>query len=78
MVLSLALLCFILLVVFPGVLLPYNPLAGTLGFAPLPALYMLFLAATTIIDELVVEQRNEGDRIAASSLLEVWSMTLSN
>ncbi|HEY7311458.1 MAG TPA: magnesium-translocating P-type ATPase [Gemmataceae bacterium] len=52
---SLPLLCSVLLVVFIGVLLPYSPLAGVLGFTPLPALYLLFLAAATGSYLLLVE-----------------------
>jgi Mg2+-importing ATPase len=44
---SLPLLGTVLLVVLIGVLLPYSPLAGILGFTPLPALYLLFLAVAT-------------------------------
>lgn len=39
-----------------GILLPYTPLAGTLGFIPLPSLYYLFLALMTITYLLIVER----------------------
>ena len=52
---SLPLLCSVLLVVLTGVLLPYSPLAGVLGFMPLPALYLLFLAVATGSYLLLVE-----------------------
>ncbi len=35
-------------IVFIGVILPYSPLAGVLGFQPLPAGYFLFLSSTTL------------------------------
>ncbi len=35
-------------VVAIGALLPYSPLAGVLGFVPLPALYFVFLAVATL------------------------------
>jgi Mg2+-importing ATPase len=38
-----------------GTLLPYSPLAGPLGFVPLPAEYILFIAATTVAYLLLVE-----------------------
>jgi Mg2+-importing ATPase len=38
-----------------GTLLPFTPLAGPLGFTPLPPLYFLFLAAMTAIYLLLVE-----------------------
>ena len=44
-----------LLVVAVGVLLPYTPLAHDLGFTPLPALYVLFLALMTVTYLLLVE-----------------------
>jgi Mg2+-importing ATPase len=37
-----------LLVVAVGCLLPFSPLAPTLGFVPLPSAYFLFLAAATV------------------------------
>src|SRR5262249_12550338 len=37
----------VLLVVAVGVLLPFTPLAGTLGFVPLPFSYFLFLGLAT-------------------------------
>ena len=44
-----------LLIVAIGILLPYTPLAGPLGFTPLPALYFLFLAIMTAIYLLLVQ-----------------------
>ena len=38
-----------------GILLPYTPLAGPLGFTPLPGLYFLFLIAMTVTYLLLVE-----------------------
>ena len=45
----------VLLVVAIGILLPYTPLAGPLGFTPLPGLYFLFLIAMTVTYLLLVE-----------------------
>jgi Mg2+-importing ATPase len=44
-----------LLIVAIGILLPYTPLAGPLGFTPLPTLYFLFLSAMTVIYLLLVQ-----------------------
>ncbi len=44
-----------LLIVAIGILLPYTPLAGSLGFIPLPLLYYLFLAGMIVIYLLLVE-----------------------
>ena len=52
---SLPLTITTLLAVFVGIILPYTPLAGPLGFTPLPALYFLFLAGMTITYLLLVE-----------------------
>jgi Mg2+-importing ATPase len=52
---SLPLTITALLVVAFGMLLPFTPLAGPLGFTPLPALYFLFLAGMIIIYLLLVE-----------------------
>ncbi|HEV2457607.1 MAG TPA: HAD-IC family P-type ATPase, partial [Ktedonobacterales bacterium] len=38
-----------------GVLLPYTPLAGPLGFTPLPAVYFLFLLGTIVTYLLLVQ-----------------------
>jgi len=38
-----------------GIILQYTPLAGDLGFTPLPGLYFLFLAGMTITYLLLVE-----------------------
>ncbi|HEX6554133.1 MAG TPA: cation transporting ATPase C-terminal domain-containing protein [Ktedonobacteraceae bacterium] len=46
---SRALMITVLLIVAIGILLPYTPLAGPLGFTPLPGLYFLFLIAMTIV-----------------------------
>ena len=52
---SLLLTMTVLLVVAIGLLLPYTPLAGPLGFTPLPGLYFLFLIAMTVTYLLLVE-----------------------
>lgn len=44
-----------LLIVAIGMLLPYGPMAGALGFTPLPELYFLFLATMTAAYLLLVE-----------------------
>jgi Mg2+-importing ATPase len=44
-----------LLIVATGLALPFSPLAGALGFVPLPARYFLFLAGATITYLLLVE-----------------------
>jgi Mg2+-importing ATPase len=44
-----------LLIVAIGILLPYTPLAGPLGFTPLPALYFFFLAVMTAVYLLLVQ-----------------------
>ncbi|HXU21212.1 MAG TPA: magnesium-translocating P-type ATPase [Verrucomicrobiae bacterium] len=43
------------LIVIIGVLLPYSPLAGLLGFTKLPAAYFTFLAISTVTYLLLVE-----------------------
>jgi P-type Mg2+ transporter len=50
-----ALMITVLLVVATGILLPYTPLAGPLGFIPLPGLYFLFLIAMTLTYLVLVE-----------------------
>lgn len=52
---SLPLTLTTLLIVGVGFVLPYTPLAGPLGFTPLPALYFLFLAAMVVIYLLLVQ-----------------------
>ena len=52
---SLPLTLTTLLIVFVGFVLPYSPLAGPLGFTPLPALYFLFLTAMVVIYLLLVQ-----------------------
>ncbi|MBA2680215.1 MAG: magnesium-translocating P-type ATPase [Ktedonobacteraceae bacterium] len=52
---SLPLTLTTLLIVLVGFVLPYTPLAGPLGFAPLPVLYFLFLAAMVVIYLLLVQ-----------------------
>ncbi len=52
---STPLIITVLLVVAVGVLLPFTPLAGPLGFTPLPGLYYLFLVAMTVAYLLLVE-----------------------
>jgi Mg2+-importing ATPase len=42
-------------IVVIGTLLPYTPLAGALGFTPLPAIYYLFLLGTIVTYFLLVE-----------------------
>jgi Mg2+-importing ATPase len=44
-----------LAIVAIGILLPYTPPAGPLGFTPLPPLYFLFLAGMTALYLLLVE-----------------------
>jgi Mg2+-importing ATPase len=44
-----------LAVVTFGIYLPYSPLAGVLGFEPLPVRYFLFLFASTLTYLLFVE-----------------------
>ncbi|GER90707.1 magnesium-translocating P-type ATPase [Dictyobacter vulcani] len=44
-----------LLIVAIGIILPYTPLAGPLGFTPLPLLYFLFLIGMVITYLLLVE-----------------------
>ncbi len=44
-----------LAIVFVGILLPFTPLAATLGFTPLPAAYFLFLLAATSTYLVLVE-----------------------
>ena len=43
------------LVVLIGVILPFTPLAATLGFVPLPAAYFVFLGAVTMTYLVLVE-----------------------
>ena len=45
---SLALATTTLLIVLLGLSLPFTPLAGALGFVPLPGTYFLFLAGVTL------------------------------
>ena len=52
---SLPLTITTLLIVVVGCVLPYTPLAGPLGFTPLPALYFLFLAVMVVSYLLLVE-----------------------
>ncbi|HEV2656750.1 MAG TPA: HAD-IC family P-type ATPase, partial [Ktedonobacteraceae bacterium] len=52
---SLPLTITTLLIVALGILLPYTPLAGPLGFAPLPLLYFLFLGGVMVVYLLLVE-----------------------
>jgi P-type Mg2+ transporter len=44
-----------IVIVVIGTLLPYTPLAGPLGFTPLPAIYYLFLLGTIVTYLLLVE-----------------------
>jgi P-type Mg2+ transporter len=52
---SLPLTLTTLLIVAVGCVLPYTPLAGPLGFTPLPILYFLFLAGMVVSYLLLVE-----------------------
>ncbi|MEO7021132.1 MAG: magnesium-translocating P-type ATPase [Ktedonobacteraceae bacterium] len=52
---SLPLTLTTLLIVVVGFVLPFTPLAGPLGFTPLPALYFLFLAGMIVSYLLLVE-----------------------
>ena len=52
---SLPLTMTTLLIVAVGFVLPYTPLAGPLGFTPLPVLYFLFLAGMVVSYLLLVE-----------------------
>ncbi len=52
---SLPLTLTTLLIVVVGFVLPYSPLAGPLGFTPLPPLYFLFLAGMIVSYLLLVE-----------------------
>jgi Mg2+-importing ATPase len=52
---SLPLTITTLLIVAVGCVLPYSPLAGPLGFTPLPALYFLFLAGMVVSYLFLVE-----------------------
>ena len=45
---SLALATTTLLIVLIGLSIPFTPLAGVLGFVPLPGTYFLFLAGATL------------------------------
>jgi Mg2+-importing ATPase len=52
---SAALTCTTVAVVIVGLLLPFSPVAGPLGFVPLPAAYFLFLGAATLTYLVLVE-----------------------
>jgi P-type Mg2+ transporter len=43
------------LVVLIGMILPFTPLASTLGFVPLPGAYFVFLGGATMTYLLLVE-----------------------
>jgi Mg2+-importing ATPase len=49
------LLSTVLLIVAAGMLLPFSPLAGPLGLAPLPGSYFVYLAAVTLVYLVLVE-----------------------
>ncbi|HVZ59440.1 MAG TPA: cation transporting ATPase C-terminal domain-containing protein, partial [Terriglobales bacterium] len=49
------LLAAIVIVVLTGIILPFSPLAGPLGFTPLPTAYFGFLAAATLTYLLLVQ-----------------------
>jgi Mg2+-importing ATPase len=44
-----------LIIVAAGLLLPYCPLAGPLGFVPLPGAYFAYLIAATLVYLVLVE-----------------------
>jgi P-type Mg2+ transporter len=52
---SLPLVITVSLIVAIGMVLPYTPLAGPLGFTPLPGLYFLFLMAMTLTYLVLVD-----------------------
>jgi Mg2+-importing ATPase len=45
----------VLIIVAIGNLLPFSPLAGPLGFAPLPGVYFVYLTAATAVYLVLVE-----------------------
>jgi len=45
----------VLMIVAAGILLPFSPLAGPLGFAPLPGIYFAYLATATFVYLVLVE-----------------------
>ena len=49
------LMATVLIIVAAGTLLPFSPLAGPLGFAPLPGSYFVYLAAATFVYLVLVE-----------------------
>ncbi|MDB4974835.1 MAG: magnesium-translocating P-type ATPase [Myxococcaceae bacterium] len=52
---SMPLIITTLAIVLVGAVLPFSPVAGVLGFEPLPAKYFVFLACTTVTYLLLVE-----------------------
>lgn len=52
---SMPLLITVLMIVAIGMLLPFTPLAGILGFVPLPASYFVFLLSATLVYLLLVQ-----------------------
>jgi len=58
-----------LLVVVIGILLPFSPLTGSLGFVPLPGGFFAFLAAVTITYLLLVEMAKR--RLMRLSLIHI-------
>jgi Mg2+-importing ATPase len=44
-----------LIIVAIGVLLPFTPVAGSLGFVPLPGIYLSFVVAATLVYLCLVE-----------------------
>jgi len=52
---SLPLAVTTVLVVLIGVILPFTPLAATLGFVPLPSAYFVFLGGVTMTYLVLVE-----------------------
>jgi Mg2+-importing ATPase len=49
------LMATVLIIVAAGTLLPFSPLAGPLGFAPLPGSYFVYLAVATFVYLVLVE-----------------------
>jgi Mg2+-importing ATPase len=49
------LMATVLIIVAAGILLPFSPLAGPLGFAPLPGSYFAYLAVATFVYLVLVE-----------------------
>jgi P-type Mg2+ transporter len=52
---SVALTASTLIIVAPGILLPFSPLEGDLGLVPVPPEFLVFLAAATCTHLALVE-----------------------